>query len=29
MIAMHHIKECGEDLTPFTDAAAAGVAWME
>lgn len=28
MCAMHHIKESGEDLTPFTDAAAAGIEWM-
>jgi hypothetical protein len=28
MCAMKHIKESGADLQPFTDAAAAGTAWM-
>jgi hypothetical protein len=28
MCAMKHIKESGADLKPFTDAAAAGTAWM-
>jgi hypothetical protein len=28
MCAMDHLKNCGEDLTPFTDAQARGVAWM-
>jgi hypothetical protein len=28
MCAMKHVKENGADLKPFTDAAAAGTAWM-
>ena len=28
MCAMKHIKESGAELKPFTDAAAAGAAWM-
>lgn len=28
MCAMDHLKDCGEDLTPFTDAQARGAAWM-
>jgi uncharacterized Fe-S cluster-containing protein len=28
MCAMQHVKESGADLKPFTDAAAAGTAWM-
>ncbi len=28
MCAMQHVKDSGADLTPFTDAAAAGLDWM-
>jgi hypothetical protein len=28
MCAMDHLKNCGEDLTPFTDTQARGAAWM-
>jgi len=28
MCAMDHLKNCGEDLTPFTDAAHRGAAWL-
>ena len=29
MCAMQHIKDSGADLTPFTQAAADGLEWME
>jgi len=28
MCAMDHIKDCGTDLTPFTDAAQRGQEWL-
>ena len=28
MCAMQHLQDCGADLTPFTDAAHRGAAWL-